>query len=78
MIIKLDQNINFIKPSWLKILYKKYINPLNDVKHEINPLTIICSFEWLNLFAITKPNNNDPMIETIKLLFMNSLKKVAK
>ena len=78
MTIKLDQNINFIKPSWLKILYKKYINPLNDVKHEINPLKIICSFELLNLFAITKPNNNDPMIETIKLLFMNTLKKVAK
>ena len=66
-----------IKSSWLKIGYKKYINPLKDVKHEKKPLNIIFSLEKLNLFAITKPKNNDPIIETIKLLFIKILKKVA-
>tara|TARA_B000000609_G_C24030741_1_gene270470 strand:- start:468 stop:656 length:189 start_codon:yes stop_codon:yes gene_type:complete len=61
----------------LKILYKKYINPLKDVKHEKKPLNKIVSCEVLNLFAITKPNNNDPIIETMKLLLINTLKKVA-
>ena len=77
MIIKLNQNINFKKSPWFKILYKKYINPLKDVKHEKKPLIIIISFELLNLFALTKPKNNEPIIETIKLLFINTLKKVA-
>ena len=77
MIIKLNQNINFIKSSWLKILYKKYINPLKDVKHEKKPLSIIFSFEGLNFFSITKPKKNEPIIETMKLLFINTLKKVA-
>ena len=58
-------------------MYKKYINPLKDVKHEKNPLNIIFSVKGLNLFAIAKPKNNDPVIETIKLLFINTLKKVA-
>ena len=66
-----------MKPPCSKILYKKYINPLKDVKHEKKPLIIIFSWEELNLFAITKPKNNDPIIETMKLLFINSLKKVA-
>ena len=52
------------------------MNPLKDVKHEKNPLKKIISFLVLNLFAIKKPNNNDPMIETMKLLFINTLKKV--
>ena len=53
------------------------MNPLKDVKHEKKPLNKIFSFDSLNLFAIKKPNNNDPMIETMKLLFINNLKKVA-
>ena len=39
---------------------------------------MIFSFEELNLLLITKPKKNDPNIETIKLLFINNLKKVAK
>ena len=53
------------------------MNPLKDVKHEKKPLNKIVCFDSLNLFAIKKPNNNDPMIETMKLLFINTLKKVA-
>ena len=75
--IKLKKIINFIQYPWLKILYKKYINPLKDVKHDKNPLKIIFSLEQLNLFAITNPKSNDPIIVTIKLLFINNLKKVA-
>ena len=78
IMIKLKKIINFIQSPWFKILYKKYINPLKDVKHEKKPLNKIFSFDKLNLFAIKNPNNNDPMIETMKLLFMNNLKKVAK
>ena len=58
--------------------YKKYINPLKEVKHEKKPLNIISFLEKLNLFAMTKPKNKDPIIETIKLLFINTLKKVPK
>ena len=70
--------MNLIQFPWLKIVYKKYINPVNDVKHEKKPPKIIFSEELLKLFAITKPKNNDPIIETMKLLFMRNLKKVAK
>ena len=76
--IKLKEIINSIQSPWFKILYKKNTNPLKDVKQEKKPLIIIFSFEWLNLFAITKPKNNDPIIEVIKLLFNNILNKVAK
>ena len=69
--------INFIQSPWLKNLYKKYINPLKDVKQEKKPLNIIFSLEEFNLFAITKPKNNDPIKETIRSLFKNTLKKVA-
>ncbi len=69
--------INFTQSPWLKILYKKYINPLKDVKHEKKPLNIILSLVKLNLFGIKKPNNNEPIIETMKLLFINTLNKVA-
>ena len=75
--IKLKKIINFIQSPSFKILYKKYINPLKDVKQEKKPLKIIFSLEQLKFFAITKPKNNDPIIETIKLLFIRSLKKVA-
>ena len=69
--------INFTQSPWLKILYKKYINPLKDVKHEKKPLNIILSLVKLNLFGIKKPNNNEPIIETMKLLFIKNLKKIA-
>ena len=75
--IKLKAIINSIQSPWFKILYKKNINPLKDVKQEKKPLKIIISFEWLTFFAITKPTSNDPIIETTKLLFIRSLKKVA-
>jgi len=58
-------------------LYKKYINPLKDVKQEKKPLIKIFLLEVLNLLLTTKPKNNDPIIETMKLLFRNNLKKVA-
>ncbi len=75
--IILNEITNSIQSPWFNILYKKNINPLKDVKQEKKPLKIIFSFEWLNFFAITKPKNNDPIIETIKLLFIRSLKKLA-
>ena len=77
MIIKLKQIINFIQSPWLKILYKKYINPLKDVKQEKKPVNKIFSLEWLNFFLIIKPTKNDPSIEIIKLLSIYNLKKVA-
>ena len=76
--IKLKKIKNLIQSPSLKILYKKYINPLKDVKQERKPLNKIFSFEKLILFAITKPKKNDPIIETMKLLFINALKKVAE
>ena len=78
MIIKLIKIMNFIQSPWLKILYKKYINPLNDVKQEKKPLNKICLHEELNFLLTTKPTKNDPIIEIIKLLFINNLKKVAR
>ena len=47
------------------------------MKHEKKPLNKIFSFDKLNLFAIKNPKNNDPMVETIRLLFKKTLKKVA-
>ena len=77
IIIKLKKIINFIHSLWLRILYKKYINPLKDVKQEKKPFNKILSWDKLNLFAITKPKNNDPIIEIRKLLSKKILKKVA-
>ena len=76
--IKLNKIINFIHSPWLKILYKKNINPLKDVKQEKKPLNKIFLLESLNLLLIKKPTKNDPIIEIIKLLSINTLKKVAK
>jgi len=59
-------------------VYKKYINPLKDVKQEKKPLNKIFSVESLNLLHIKKPTKNDPISEIKKLLFMINLKKVAK
>ena len=76
--IKLKKIINFIHSPWSKILYKKYINPLKDVKQEKKPVNKILSIELLNLLLIKKPTKNDPMIEIKKLLFIITLKKVAR
>ena len=78
MIIKLEKIMNFIQSPWLRILYKKYINPLKDVKQEKKPLNKICLLEELNFLLIIKPTKNDPIIEIIKLLFINNLKKVPR
>ena len=78
IIIKLENIINFIQSPWLKILYREYINPLHDVKQEKKPLNNIFLLDWLSLLLIIKPTKNDPIIETIKLLPKNNLKKVAK
>ena len=78
MIIKLKKIINFAQSPWFKIWYKKYINPLNDVKQEKKPLNKMFSLELLNLLLIKKPTKNDPIIEIKKLLFINNLKNVAR
>ena len=70
--------INFIQSPWFKILYKKYKNPLKDVKQEKKPLNKIFSTDLLNFLLIKKPTINDPIIEITKLLFIVNLKKVAK
>ena len=76
--IKWKKIINFIQSPWFKIWYKKYINPLNDVKQEKKPLNKMFSLELLNLLLIKKPTKNDPIIEIRKLLFIVSLRKVAR
>ena len=76
MIIKFEKIMNFIQSPWLRILYKKYINPLKDVKQEKKPLNKISSLDLLNLLLIKKPTKNDPRIEIIKLLSIKNLKKV--
>ena len=68
--------INFIQSPWLKILYKKYKNPLKDVKQEKKPLNKIFLLESLNLLLIKKPTKKDPSIEIRKLLSINNLKRV--
>ena len=59
-------------------MYKKYINPLKDVKQEKKPLNKIFLVESFNLLLIKKPTKNDPIIEIKKLLFITNLKKVAR
>ena len=70
--------MNFVQSAWWKILYKKYINPLKDVKQAKKPLNKIVSLEQFNFFPIKKPTKKDPSIEIIKLLFIDNLKKVPK
>ena len=77
MIIKLKKIKNFIQSPWLRILYKKYINPVNDVKQEKKPLNRMFLLKKLNLLLIKIPTKNDPIIEIIKLFSINNLKKVA-
>ena len=74
----MKQTINSSQSPWFKILYKKYINPLKDVKQEKKPLNKICLLEELNFLLIIKPTKNDPIIEIMRLLFINNLKKVAR
>ena len=78
IMIKLQKIINLSQSPWYKILCKKYINPLKDVKQEKKPLNKICLLEELNFLLIIKPTKNDPIKEIIKLLFINNLKKVAR
>ena len=76
--IKLKKIINFIQSPWSRILYRKYINPLKDVKQEKKPLNKIFFIESLNLLLKIKPTQNDPIIEIIKLLSIKNLKEVPK
>ena len=76
--IKLKKIINLIQSPWFKIVYKKYINPLKDVKQEKKPVSKIFLVESLNLLLIKKPTKNAPIIEIKKLLFIFNLKKVAR
>ena len=78
IIIKFKRIINFNQSPWLRILYKKYINPLKEVKQEKKPLSKIFSVEELYPLLIKKPTKNDPIIEVKKLLFNVNLKKVAR
>ena len=48
-----------------------------DVKQEKKPLNIIFFLEGIKFFAIINPKKKDPVIETIKLLFINTLKNVS-
>ena len=45
MMIKLKKIINLIQSPLFKVEYKKYINPLKDVKQEKKPLNKIFSLE---------------------------------
>ena len=77
-IIKFKENTKFIQSPLLRISYKKYKNPLKDVKQEKNPLIKSNSLNLLNLLLIKKPTKNDPRIEITKLLSINNLKKVPR
>ena len=59
-------------------MYKKYINPLKDVKQEKKPLNKIFSVESINFLLIKKPTKNDPSIDVRKLLSIYNLKKAPK
>ena len=76
--IKFKENINFIQSASIKISYKKYKNPLKDVKQEKKPLIKRNSLNLLNLLLIKKPTKNDPRIEITKLLPIYTLKKVPR
>ena len=78
IMIKLKKIINFIQSPCFKIVCKKYINPLKDVKQEKKPLNKIFSVEKSNFLLTKKPTKNDPIIEIKKLLFIVNLKKVAR
>ena len=77
-IIKFKENIKFIQSPLLRISYKKYKNPLKDVKQEKNPLIKSNSLNLLNLLLKKKPTKNDPRIEITILFPINTLKKVPR
>ena len=77
-IIKFKENIKFIQSPLLRISYKKYKNPLKDVKQEKKPLIKRNSLNLLNFLLIKKPTKNEPRIEITKLLPINTLKKVPR
>ena len=77
-IIKLKKIINLIQSPWLTIGYKKYKNPLKDVKQEKKPLNKIFSLVIVNFWFTMIPTKNEPIIEIIKLFSIDNLKKVAK
>ena len=76
--IKFKENINFIQSASIKISYKKYKNPLKDVKQEKKPLIKRNSLNLLNFLLIKKPTKNDPRIEITMLLLIKILKKVPR
>ena len=76
--IKLEKIINLIQSPRLRIGYKKYINPLKDVKQEKKPPNKIFSLVELNFLLIIQPTKNDPSNEITKLLPIDNLKKTAK
>ena len=76
--IKFKENKNFIQSALIKTSYKKYKNPLKDVKQEKKPLIKRNSLNLLNFLLIKKPTKNDPRIEITKLLPINTLKKVPR
>ena len=76
--IKFKENKNFIQSASIKTSYKKYKNPLKDVKQEKKPLTKRNSLNLLNFLLIKKPKKNDPRIEITMLLPINILKKVPR
>ena len=76
--IKFKENINLIQSASIKISYKKYKNPLKDVKQEKKPLIKRNSLNLLNFLLIKKPTKNDPRIEITMLLPINTLKKVPR
>ena len=76
--IKFKENKNFIQSASIKTSYKKYKNPLKDVKQEKKPLIKRNSLNLLNFLLIKKPTKNDPRIEITMLLLINILKKVPR
>ena len=60
------------------ISYKKYINPLKEVKQEQKPHNNNLFLYLLDVLAIIKPKKNEPIIEIMKLLFITYLIEVAK
>ena len=76
--IKFKENKNFIQSASIKTSYKKYKNPLKDVKQEKKPLITRNSLNLLNFLLIKKPTKNDPRIEITMLLPINILKKVPR
>ena len=54
------------------------MNPEKEVKQEQKPLKKISFLELLIFLAIMRPYKKEPIEETIKILSMKNLKKVAK